>query len=128
MGDRLTFTEKVLVIDDDEGVLESACMALEDMGLDVEVSQGGEELIRQLTEGKLGYSLVLCDVTMPVMSGWDLAEVLRRKMPYAKIFMFTGWLGEECFDPRRKLVNGILLKPLELNILEDIVYDNFCYR
>jgi twitching motility two-component system response regulator PilH len=64
---------KVLVVDDDPGVRYLVRRVLEDRGMEVDEAESGEEALERLKETKP--DLVLLDVMMPGMNGW---EVLRR--------------------------------------------------
>ncbi len=60
----------VLVVEDDETVRETLCMVLEDEGYDVESAANGQEALRHLRSAPPP-CLILLDLMMPVMSGWE---------------------------------------------------------
>jgi CheY-like chemotaxis protein len=113
---------RVLVVDDDPDVLEAVALVLEDLGQQVETAPSGEAALVRLAGGA-EYDLVLCDVCMPEMSGWSFAEQLRRRAPGStRLFLVTGWWHEiAADDPRRRLVDGILPKPLPIDVLRSLV-------
>ena len=65
----------ILIIDDDEGVLESCRTILEDEGLEVDGASNGEEGLTQLREQS--FDVALIDLKMPGMDG---LEVLQRSL------------------------------------------------
>ena len=68
------------------------------------------------------YDLVLCDVGMPGMSGWQVAREIQSIAPGCRIYMLTGWAAEiGASDPRRRHVLGVLAKPLDLRELEAVL-------
>jgi CheY-like chemotaxis protein len=116
-----TRRNRLLVVDDDRDILEATQMLLEDMGLEVEVSSSGREVVDKLRAGNR-YDLVLCDLGMPEIDGWQVARAVRQSSPETKFYMLTGWATEiGAADPKRGLVDGVLCKPIELDNLEKIL-------
>jgi two-component system response regulator CpxR len=74
----------VLVVDDDDSIREVIAEVLRDEGYDVSVAGNGEQA---LTEMRKNHSpdLVLLDLMMPVMSGWELLEILETSPELARI-------------------------------------------
>lgn len=64
---------KILLAEDEEHIAKLVAFKLEREGFDVRVAPNGEEALRMLAEG--GWTLVILDVMMPLIDGW---EVLRR--------------------------------------------------
>jgi len=68
---------RVMLVDDDAAVRSAVSGALAGEGYDVSCLGDAEEALRQaLAEPP---SLVLLDVTMPRLDGWELCEILRRQ-------------------------------------------------
>ena len=68
---------RVLLVDDDPSVRAAVSSALAGEGYDVDCIGDAEEALRQaLAEPP---SVVLLDVTMPRLDGWELCEILRRQ-------------------------------------------------
>ncbi len=65
--------KKVLVVDDEDDIRHFLELVLRDRGYDVFVAAGGEEGLARARE--LRPDLILLDIMMPVLDGW---EVLRR--------------------------------------------------
>jgi CheY-like chemotaxis protein len=68
------------------------------------------------------FDLVLCDVGMPEMSGWQVAREIQRIAPGTPVWMLTGRaneIGEA--DPRFRSVSGVLAKPLDLERLRSLL-------
>lgn len=62
-----------MVVDDDEGIVESAERILSSEGLEVITARGGEECLKKLREARP--DCIILDIMMPDMDGWG---VLRR--------------------------------------------------
>ena len=68
---------RVMLVDDDAAVRSAVSGALAGEGYDVDCLGDAEEALRQaLAEPP---SLVLLDVSMPRLDGWELCEILRRQ-------------------------------------------------
>jgi CheY-like chemotaxis protein len=111
---------RVLLVDDDTDCLEVTQAVLHLEGLTVDVAATGADALGKLQSE--AYDLLLCDVGMPEMSGWEVAHQARRDRPEMPIYMVTGWAHEiAANDPRRDGVDGVLGKPLELDELRAAV-------
>ena len=64
---------KVLVVDDDYAVLDALKDILEDEGYEVSVAANGLEALKQLSRGPRP-CVILLDLMMPVMNGWEFRE------------------------------------------------------
>lgn len=67
---------RVLVVDDDERNLLAIETVLEDIG-EVVVAPSGEEALRQLLKGD--FAVILLDVYMPGMDGYETAQIIRSR-------------------------------------------------
>src|SRR3989442_10255273 len=87
----------------------------------VESVRGGPDAIGLFERGER-FDLVLCDVGMPQMSGWQVAREIQRIAPGTQIWMLTGWANKNGgADPRRRYVRGVLAKPLDLDQLRSLL-------
>jgi CheY-like chemotaxis protein len=82
---------RVLVVDDDPGVLLLVCTTLQQAGYRVQAAaDGAEALDRYTAAGSEGFALVLSDVFMPHISGIDLARRLLAKDARANVLLMSG--------------------------------------
>lgn len=65
---------RVLVVDDDPDILDALSEILEAEGYDVQRARNGREALQRLEQGLP--ALVLLDLMMPVMDGWEFARSL----------------------------------------------------
>jgi CheY-like chemotaxis protein len=63
----------VLIVDDDPDILEVTSFVIENEGMAVETARNGEEALALLRAGRRP-RLVLFDLIMPVMNGWEFLE------------------------------------------------------
>jgi CheY-like chemotaxis protein len=74
----------VLVVDDDEAIRDVVAEVLREEGYDVVCAQNGAQALRQL-EGDGRTDLVLLDLMMPVMSGWEVLEEMQSNERLSRI-------------------------------------------
>src|SRR3954470_23096778 len=67
---------RVLLVDDDERNLLAVATVLEDLG-EVVLARSGEEALRQLLKGEI--AVILLDVFMPGMDGYETAQIIRNR-------------------------------------------------
>jgi DNA-binding response OmpR family regulator len=74
-GTGMTDNEKILVVDDDAHVRQSLAAILEEEGYAIVTAQDGPEALRRLYAEKP--ALVLLDIVMPGMDGWEVCRRIR---------------------------------------------------
>ncbi len=67
--------KKILIADDEPNIVVSLEFLMKQQGYEVKVAQNGEEALRAVAE--FGPDLILLDVMMPRMSGYDLCQRVR---------------------------------------------------
>ena len=67
---------RVLLVDDDERNLLAVATVLEDLG-EVVLAKSGEEALRHLLKGE--FAVILLDVYMPGMDGYETAQIIRSR-------------------------------------------------
>jgi signal transduction histidine kinase len=114
--------QRILIVDDEQDNLDVLREVLELEGQEVESASSGPEALALFDRGRR-FDLVLCDVGMPELSGWQVAREIQRIAPGTVVWMLTGWaneIGEH--DPRRQVVRGVLAKPLDLEQLRALLH------
>lgn len=81
--------ENILVVDDEPALRELAAEILESYDYQVSCAESGEEALRILAETDV--DLVLTDVIMPKMDGYELASKVRQSYPEVKIIIASGY-------------------------------------
>lgn len=74
---------KILVVDDDSGLGSLVKNILEKEGFSIALASNGEEAIDKMKKEKP--ELVLLDVMMPKMSGWDVVKVMEEMPEFKQI-------------------------------------------
>jgi signal transduction histidine kinase len=111
-----TSTLQVLVVDDDPMVREALQMALDAIGYPAVGAPNGQEAVELVKEQP--FDVVVTDLGMPGMSGWKVAEEVKRLSPRTQVMILTGW--GETIEPTR-FVDETLSKPLELSVLREVM-------
>jgi CheY-like chemotaxis protein len=113
---------RVLVVDDEEDLRELVSDVLKEGGYEVTIAAGGEEALA--VAGRERFDLVVTDLGMPGVSGWDVAAGCRKIQPRIRIILLTGWGAE--LDPARAEragIDRILKKPFDMKELLRSVQD-----
>jgi PAS domain S-box-containing protein len=113
---------RVLVVDDNHDAGDSLGQVLSVMGADVRVARDGREALAAF-ESYLP-SVVLLDIGMPGMNGYEVARAIRSRFPGhgSALVALTGWGQEE--DRRRAREAGFdhhLVKPAEIPALQQLL-------
>lgn len=105
---------RVLVIDDEENIRDILTDILDSGGYDVVTAEDGQEGIYQFENSS--FDLVLTDLGLPGMSGYEVAETIKRKSPKMPVGLVTGWgpnLDRKKIGP--KGVDIVLSKPFKFD-------------
>jgi len=78
----------VLVVDDDAGVRETVALLLTAAGYKTSVARNGFDALQKLKATTP--SLMLCDLDMPDMSGFELLSIVRRRFPEIPVIAMSG--------------------------------------
>ncbi len=107
---------RVLVVDDDPGILDILQIALQAAGYDVMVARNGLEALDRAGE-ELPH-LMLVDLMMPVMDGWELVRECRGRNSLAAVPIIILSAAREIERERATLgVEAALAKPFDLTRL-----------
>lgn len=110
---------RVLVIDDETPVRELVCEFLRLLGNEATgVATGREGLA--VFEGA-AYDLVVTDLSMPGMTGWELVAAVQQCAPAVGVIMMTASATTLDADRAREAGVTLLLKPFGLQDLRDAV-------
>ena len=111
----MTVKGPVLVVDDDQDILYSMDMALSDEGYEVLTASDGAEALAVLQLRVP--TLILLDMRMPVMDGWQFARAYRRRPgPHAPIVVVTA--ARDAAERAAEIeAQGVLPKPFRIDDL-----------
>lgn len=118
---KVDFTgRKVLLAEDNELNQLIAQAILTESGLDVVIANNGEEAVRLMEESPAGtYDIILMDIQMPVMDGYQASRLIRALEDPEKAQVPIVAVTANAFEEDRKLaleagMNGHLAKPYDI--------------
>jgi PAS domain S-box-containing protein len=105
---------RVLLVDDEEMVRAFLRELLEGWGLSVESAADGREAHALFAADPAAFDVVLTDLTMPHLTGLELAGEIRRLSPATPVLLFSGYAGGVGGEALRAAgVLAVLPKPVE---------------
>jgi len=98
---------------------------LESKGHTVIRASSGPEALEILLNGDSQIDVVFCDLGMPLVNGWQIAQQAKFLKAPPTFYLVTGWGAEiPGDDPRRRLVDGVIAKPVDPKILDQFLSAN----
>ena len=111
---------KILIVDDEKSMREVLKIFLEGEGYDVSVADGGESAIEAIK--KHIFSLVITDLKMPKVSGFDLLKVIKDISPETIVIIITAFGSPESAVEAMKLgAFDYIQKPFKNNDIRLVV-------
>lgn len=114
----------ILLVEDDDFIRQEISEALEDEGYQVSTAAHGKEALAILADGTRP-SVVLLDLMMPVMNGWEFLKAFKKEDRFTGIPVVI----LSAFADRATIIGGdaisVLRKPINLNALFSVL-DEHC--
>ncbi len=110
----MTVRNQVLVVDDDDDLRETIVEILADTGFDVRQAENGAAALTWLRETHGTPSVILLDLMMPGMNGWEFREAQLRD---ARLGGIAGVGMTASRDLKGIQANAVLSKPVTLDDL-----------
>ena len=111
--------KRVLVVDDDDAIRALLSTVLRRRGLRVDGARNGVEAIARL--GECRYSLILLDLMMPIMSGFQVLEHLGDESASVRPMVIVLTAGLEARSLDTTFVVGTVHKPFDIEMLVDTI-------
>lgn len=105
--------KSILIIDDELDMLQLLKRSLEpELKCDIQTAQSAKEALEILSKGS--FDLVLVDIKMPQMDGFELLELLKRDHPQMTVVMMTAYGGVDmAVEAMRKGAYDFITKPFD---------------
>lgn len=109
---------RILLVDDNTIVRDMLVDLVGSLGYQTDAAAGGEEALALFDRGH--YGMVLTDLLMPGMSGWDVLAALRQRDPHVPVVIVTG--SPVVGDPRASQPGvAVLKKPVDVTTLDSMI-------
>jgi len=117
-----TYESKILIIDDEEYILDMLEELLEDQGHKITTSSSTENGLKLFKNSN--FDIVITDLGMPDMSGWEVAERVKKMNRAVSVILLTGWaLNLEAEKIKENGVDFTLQKPFSEKDLYELIID-----
>lgn len=111
---------QVLVVDDDPLVVGMLRTFLESSGHNATVYLEGEEAVTAFREG--AFDLVVVDLGMPLMDGWEVSRRINEINPNMPIIVATGWnMSVDEGQEQGAVIDSVLRKPFSMIELAEAI-------
>jgi signal transduction histidine kinase len=111
---------RILVVEDEAAVREVLVDVLNGQGHEVVACGDGTSALAQV--GGRPFDLALVDLSMPGLSGWDVAKGLRAAQPHVPIALVTGWGDQIDFnEARTRGIDYLMAKPFNVDDMTRLV-------
>jgi CheY-like chemotaxis protein len=106
--------KRVLVLDDDAAMAQTAALILNRIGYEAQSETNPAKSIRRILDNE--FELLLTDYRMPGLNGFQVAQILRTMGSMIPIVLHTGEEGTFDSDDLRLLgILGVIKKPLSMD-------------
>jgi len=121
-GTRLGEDKTVLFVDDEIRQLRLMENFLESEGYKVLGASDGAEAVEMYRRHKDEIGVVVLDLRLPKLNGWECFQIMRKTQPNLKVLFATGFVSPEVETELAKgEIGGIIMKPYQLDeVLEKI--------
>lgn len=103
---------RVLYVDDEESLVFLASRTLERVGHEVQGFNDPQEALEAFKQTPQWYDLVVSDVSMPGMNGFDLAKAVLEIRPDLPVVITSGYLRAEDYELAERIgIRKLILKP-----------------
>ena len=119
--------ERILVVDDEKGVVRSCVRILERQGF-IATGRTDSESVPELLKQET-FDLLLTDIKMPRLDGLELLQLAKGIDPHLTVVLITGYgTMEDAINAIRLGAEGFIMKPFEPADLIEIIKENLARR
>ena len=110
---RMSDKNRLLVVDDEESLRTVLCSELVSEGFKVQNAGDGDEAIAILDKEE--FDLVLLDIKMPRVNGFDVLKHVKERHPATKVVMLTGFADlKNAIESKKLGAEDFVSKPYDL--------------
>ena len=113
---------RILVIDDEPAVGDVLTELLAAQGHAVETVRDGMAALQRLREVDARFDLVMSDLAMPGLSGWEVAKLVARYRPGTPVVLVTGYADRLVAEETdAKGIDFVVAKPFDHDAIQTVV-------
>jgi len=112
---------RMLVVDDEVAVRTTIGDLLTAAGHQPVLAGSGEEALAQLAVTRGAFDVVLTDLGMPGLTGWDVIERVKARWPDLPVILVTGWGEHPRGGDGRHAPDAVLAKPITDSHLREVI-------
>jgi PAS domain S-box-containing protein len=112
----------ILLVEDEELIVLVAQAILEELGFSVIIASNGKEALELYQKNTKEVFLVITDIGMPVMDGYELCQQLKAQTPDLPIIISSGFqhvVVSSRVDPEN--IAGLISKPYNLDMMREVL-------
>ena len=125
-------SKKILIVDDSKTMVKINDNIIKQLGItDITHAFDGAEGLAKYKEAYKSepFDLILSDINMPIMNGFELLKAIREVDKNVGIFMITTEGGrEEVIKALRSGANNYIIKPIDKEVLKNKITEFFSSR
>lgn len=104
---------RILVVDDEDALRTVLSSELEGEGYEIATAADGDEAINIVQNKK--FDLVLLDIKMPKVDGFEVLKFIKDKIPGLKVIMLTGFADlKNAIESKKLGAEDFVSKPYDL--------------
>ena len=117
-----TGSERILLVDDEDAVVETGKSILEKLGYRVKGHTDPQKALDEFAAHSDDFDLVITDMSMPYLTGEELSKQLMKIRPDIPILLCTGYSDQlEAANAYALGIKRFLIKPLVMGKLATII-------
>ena len=114
----------ILLVDDEAHIRRSTGMVLGQLGYGVTAAAGAPEALELFTRNPRAFDLLITDISMPDMDGFQLTQQIKALRPDMPVIMITGYSEKTtCQETAARGVSAFMIKPFTRAELSKTVSD-----
>ena len=111
---------RILIVEDEEDVRQLLFEVLNENGHEIETASDGIQGIAMFKESN--YDMVFTDLGMPGMTGWQVAQEVKKKNRKTPVALITGWIVQlKQGELKNRGVDFVVSKPFKINQILQLV-------
>jgi DNA-binding response OmpR family regulator len=110
---------QILIADDDPSLRALLKLLVEHAGFTVDMARDGVETLQKIEAGS--HVLVLLDLQMPRVNGFDVIECLRSKSRRPVVLVVTALTAPQISRLDPTIVHGVIRKPFDIELVGSVV-------